>query len=158
MRSFSSKAKKKKVFICFNYDDDNLYRNFLSALKSNSGNDIDFEDATPSEIRSNSVARVKGVLTTKIRESDYTLVLIGEHANEYHDDWREIGERNWQWWEIKKAADEGHKFIALRLKSGNKSPEPLYGRMLNGSTHLQWTVFWMRLTPPNYLACRIPHI
>lgn len=125
---YSLSSAKKKVFISFNYDDDHLYRNFLSALKENKGNKIDFVDATPGEIKSKSVSRVKGVLTTKIRDSGYTLVLIGQHANEYHDDWRDIGERNWQWWEIKKAAEEGHKFIAVRLKSGNKTPDPLLGK------------------------------
>jgi len=123
-----SRRRTKKVFISFNYDDDNLYRNFLSALKANSGNEIDFEDMTPNEIRTSSVAHVKGVLTTKIRDSDYTLVLIGRGANSRHPDAALIGERNWQWWEIKKAAEEGHRFIAVRLRPENETPEPLYGK------------------------------
>src|SRR5215211_6982681 len=118
MYQFSAKAKKK-VFISFNYDDDKDYRYLLSALNANTGSEIEFEDYTPSEIDSMSVPRIKGVLTGKIRNADYSLVVIGKGANSYHPDHDKIGSRNWQWWEIEKAAEEGHKFIAVRIKSDN---------------------------------------
>ncbi len=128
MYQFSAKAKKKKVFVSFNYDDDRDYRNLLSALNANTGSEIEFEDYTPSEINSMSVPRIKGVLTSRIREADYSLVVIGKGANSHHPDEDKIGTRNWQWWEIEKAAEEGHKFIAVRIKSDNKSPQPLLGQ------------------------------
>ncbi len=126
MYSFS--RAKKKIFVSFNYTDDNTYRNLLSALSKNTGSEVEFEDYTPSEIKSKSVDRVKAVLTGKIRDSDYTLVIVGENANEQHPDHKEIGTRNWQWWEIEKADEEDHKFIAVKLDPSYDSPTPLLGK------------------------------
>jgi len=125
---YSSKAKKKKIFISFNYDDDKDYRYLLSALNANTGSEIEFEDYTPSEINSLDVGQIKRVLRRKIREADYTLAVIGKGANSYHRDREEIGYRNWQWWEIEKAAEDGHKFIAVKIKSEYEPPDPLYGK------------------------------
>jgi len=52
----------------------------------------------------------------------------GAHANSYHLDREEIGERNWQWWEIIKSDEEGKGFIAVKIKSTNSTPDPLYGK------------------------------
>lgn len=119
---------KKKVFICFDYDHDKNYRYLLKALAANAGSEIDFEDLTPEEIQSYDVGRIKAALTRRIGRSTHTLVIIGAYANSYHPDREEIGERNWQWWEIKKSAQEGNGFIAVKIKSTNTTPEPLYGK------------------------------
>jgi hypothetical protein len=71
----------KKIFICFDYDNDRSYRYLLAALKQNSRSGIEFEDLTPEEIQSDDVGQVKAGLTRRIRKSDYTLVIIGKHAN-----------------------------------------------------------------------------
>lgn len=118
----------KKVFISFDYTNDKDYRYLLKALAANSSSDIEFEDYTPSEIQSNSVSAVKAVLTSKIRESDYTLVIVGKHANSYHPDREDIGERNWQWWEVVQADANDHKFIAVLLDPSYKYPDPLNGK------------------------------
>ncbi|MBA2134156.1 TIR domain-containing protein [Capillibacterium thermochitinicola] len=117
---------KKKVFISFDYDNDRHYRYLLKALIDNPRSDIDFEDLTPEEIQSYDIGRIKAVLTTRIRNSTHTLVIIGKHANSYHPDWTEIGTRNWQWWEIEKSAEEGNKFIAVKIDPSYDAPEPLY--------------------------------
>lgn len=127
MYSFS-KAKKKRIFISFNYTDDKTYRNLLSALSKNTSSEVEFEDLTPSEIMSQSIDRIKAVLTGKIRNADYTLVVIGENANQQHPDHKKIGTCNWQWWEIEKAIEEKHKFIAVKIKNANPYPDPLYGQ------------------------------
>lgn len=119
---------RKRIFISFNFDDDVNYRRLLSALSKNTSSDVEFEDSTPEEIATQSVSRIKGVLTSKIREADYTLVIIGSGVNSYHPDRDEIGTRNWQWWEIEKAIEEDHKFIAVKIKSDNTSPQPLPGQ------------------------------
>jgi hypothetical protein len=119
---------KKKVFICFDYDHDKNYRYLLKALAANAGSEIDFEDLTPEEIQSYDVGRIKAALTRRIGRSTHTLVIIGAHANSYHPDRGEIGERNWQWWEIEKSAQEGNGFIAVKIKSTNTTPEPIYGK------------------------------
>ena len=83
---------------------------------------------TPEEIQSYDVGRIKAVLTKKIKEATHTLVIIGKYANSYHPDRDEIGERNWQWWEINKSYEEGKGFIAVKIESSNEPPEPLYGK------------------------------
>lgn len=118
----------KKVFICFDYDHDRHYRYLLSALSENSSSDIKFDDLTPEEIQSYDIARIKAALTRKINEATHTLVIVGSHANSYHEDREEIGERNWQWWEIKKSDEKNKKFIAVKIKSSNNTPDPLYGK------------------------------
>lgn len=119
---------KKKIFISFDYDNDKNYRYLLKALAANAGSEIDFEDLTPEEIQSSDVGRIKAALTRRIKRSTHTLVIIGAHANSYHPDREEIGQRNWQWWEIEKSDDEGNSFIAVKIKSTNNTPEPLYGK------------------------------
>lgn len=119
---------KKRVFISFDYDHDRDYRYLLSALANNPRSDIEFTDMTPEEIRSVSISRIKAVLTTRIQDATHTLVIIGKHANSYHPDRQEIGERNWQWWEIKKSYNEGKKFIAVKIEPSNESPEPLLSK------------------------------
>ncbi len=63
-----------------------------------------------------------------MHQSTHTLVIIGEHANSYHPDRDKIGERNWQWWEIVKSAEENKGFIAVKIKPDNAVPTPLYDK------------------------------
>lgn len=118
----------KRIFISFDYEHDKNYRYLLTALAKNPRSDIEFTDVTPEEIQSYDVGRIKAVLTKKIREATHTLVIIGKYANSYHPDSDEIGERNWQWWEINKSDEEGKGFIAVKIESSNKPPDPLYGK------------------------------
>ncbi len=122
-----AKQRTKSVFISFDYDHDRRYRYLLSALKENSGSKIDFEDLTPGEIQSYNVGRIKASLTRRIKASDYTLVIVGKHANSYHDDRLKIGTRNWQWWEIEKSKEEGKRFIVVKIERSNATPDPLQG-------------------------------
>ncbi len=119
---------KKRIFISFDYEHDKNYRYLLTALAKNPRSDIEFTDVTPEEIQSYDVGRIKAVLTKKIREATHTLVIVGKYANSYHPDSDEIGERNWQWWEINKSDEEGKGFIAVKIESSNKPPDPLYGK------------------------------
>ena len=117
----------KEIFISFDYDHDRNYRYLLNALSKNPRSDLEFVDVTPQEIESFDVARIKGVLTQRIDSATHTLVIVGKHANSYHRD-REIGTRNWQWWEIDKSAELGNKFVAVKIESSNTSPDPLMGK------------------------------
>jgi len=115
----------KRIFICFDYDNDRRYRYLLAALKQNSGSEIEFEDLTPEEIQSDDVGQIKAGLTRRIRKSGHTLVIIGKHANTYHPKSRYIGTRNWQWWEIEQSKKEGNRFIAVKIERPNSTPDPL---------------------------------
>ena len=119
---------KKRIFISFDYDHDRNYRYLLTALANNPRSDIEFIDVTPEEIQSESIARIKAVLTSRIQNSTHMLVIVGKHANSYHPDRQEIGTRNWQWWEIDKSDEEDNGFIAVKIESSNESPEPLLGK------------------------------
>lgn len=119
---------RKRIFISFDYEHDRSYRYLLAAQAENQKFPIEFDDATPGEIQSNDVGRVKAVLTNKIRSATHTLVIIGEHANSNHPNRAAIGERNWQWWEIKKSIEEKKGLIAVKIKSDNVTPDPLYGQ------------------------------
>ena len=118
----------KRVFISFDYDHDRNYRYLLKALAVNGRIDLDFDDLTPEAIESSDVSRVKAVLTSKIRQATHILVIVGAHANSYHPDREAIGERNWQWWEIKKGVSENKKLIAVKISRSNNPPDPLYGQ------------------------------
>ena len=129
---------KKKILICFDYDNDKDYRYLLTALSKNPRSDIEFDDYTPEEIESNDISRIKAVLTSKILEATHILVVIGKYANSYHPDRQEIGERNWQWWEIKKGIEEDKSFIAVKIDPSNPTPDPLYG--IGASWAMSYTV------------------
>ena len=118
----------KTVFISFDYDRDRHYRYLLSALKANKRFDLDFTDGTPREIRTNSISRVKAVLTTRINEATHTLVVVGQDANRLHEDHREIGERNWQHWEINRSVQSGNKLVGVKINRQYESPTPLLGQ------------------------------
>ena len=116
---------KKRIFISFDYDNDRHYRYLLDALTENSKSEIDYEDVTPDEIQSYNVATIKAGLLAKIKRSTHALVIVGSHANTYHGKYREIGERNWQWWEIVKSKEEGKGLIAVKIAKDNDPPTPL---------------------------------
>lgn len=121
----------KKIVISFDWHNERNYRNLLAAWISNDKFSVDFEDLTPGAIDSSDVGRVKAVLTSKIRSATHTLVIIGEHANDVHTDSAKIGTRNWIWWEIEKSKEEGKKLIAVKIKSSNPTPDPLYNSGAN---------------------------
>ena len=54
-------------------------------------------------------------------------MIVGSHANAYHSKAQEIGQRNWQWWEIVKSKEEGKGLIGVKIDPKNDSPEPLMG-------------------------------
>jgi hypothetical protein len=119
-------GSKKRIFISFDYDNDRKYRYLLLALKANAGSAIDFEDATPDEIQTYDIGRVKAALTQKIKAATHTLVIVGDHANDKHRDSVAIGTRNWQWWEIERSKAEGKALIAVKITLSSPSPDPLY--------------------------------
>jgi hypothetical protein len=115
----------KRVCISFDWHNDSRYRNLIAAWLANKDNPVDFEDLTPGAIDTSDVARVKGVLTSRIRAATHTLVIVGEHVNDFHADRAKIGYRNWIWWEIEKSKEEGNSLVAVKLSSSYESPEPL---------------------------------
>lgn len=118
---------KKKVCISFDFTNDSMYRNLLSAWDANSDFEFGFADVTPSEINSNDYSRVKAVITQKIKSCTYLLVIVGKYANQKHVRANEIGDRNWLNWEINKAKELGKKLVAVKLDKSYTSPDALLG-------------------------------
>lgn len=113
---------KKNVCVSFDFENDGYYRNLLSVWDANSNFEFNFNDVTPSEINSNDISRIKAGLTIRINQCKYLLVIVGKYANQQHKDHKEIGEKNWINWEIKKAKDLNKKLVAVKINSTFKSP------------------------------------
>jgi hypothetical protein len=118
---------KKKIFVSFDYENDKAYKFLLQAWDANPDFDFFFSDYSSQEIQTNSVAVVKNVLSRKINEATYTLVIIGAEANKQHKDHVAIGYTNWQNYEIAKSKDHGNKLVGIKIKSTNVSPDEILG-------------------------------
>lgn len=116
---------KKKVFVSFDYENDRHYKYLLEAWDSNPNFDFQFSDLSSKEINSWDIPTIKGVLTKKISEATYTLVIVGNEANKQHKDRFKIGYRNWQNFEIAQSKNFGNKLVGVKIDSKNESPEEL---------------------------------
>ena len=118
---------KKKIFISFDYTNDHRYKDLLVAWSYNSNFDFSFNNYTSNEINSSNISAIKAALTNKINQADYTLIIVGKECNKRHKDYREIGYKNWQIFELEKSKLAHNKIIAVKLDVYNETPEELYG-------------------------------
>lgn len=116
---------KKTVCVSFDYSEDAKYRNLLKAWNENPNFDFNISDKTPDEINTEDYSRVKAVLTTRIKEANYLMVVVGKKSDTKHPRSTEIGEKNWQIWEIKKAKELGRKLVAVKIDNTYISPDEL---------------------------------
>ena len=117
-----------KIVVCsFDYENDRKYYNLLEAWNRNSNIEFFINDCTPSEIQSESISKIKQVLSTKIGQAKYMVVLIGKHADDKHTDSDEIGYRNWQAFEIAKNHEKGNGLVCVKLDSSYDAPIEAYG-------------------------------
>jgi len=117
--------RKKKVFVSFDYDNDKRYKFLLQAWDANPEFDFVFEDKTPGEIDTNSVARIKAGLTTKINEATYTLFIVGNHANQPHRLQDQIGFVNWINFEAHQSIQSGNYLAAVKINDSCTVPHAL---------------------------------
>ena len=82
---------KKKIFVSFDFDNDRRYKFLLNAWSNNDGFEFEFDDKSTKEINSWNIPTIKGALTKKIKEADYTVVIVGSAANKKHEDSDLIG-------------------------------------------------------------------
>ncbi len=116
---------KKKVFVCFDYENDRKYKHTLEMWDANPNFDFVFKDQSSGEIKSEDIGRVKAALTTKINDATYTLVIVGKEANKLHKDHVEIGYRNWQNFEVHQSKLNKNRLVGIKLDKNNESPEEL---------------------------------
>jgi hypothetical protein len=119
--------RKPRVFVSFDYEYNANYKRLLEAWSKNSRFQFTFQDMTPQEIQTNSVARVKGVLTTKVKEATHTLVIVGRYSNTRHKDAVAIGCKNWINYEIQQSRAYKKKLVVVRLEPQFVLPDQLNG-------------------------------
>jgi hypothetical protein len=125
VKALEDHMANRKVFVSFDWENDRRYKHLLEAWHANPEFQFRFNDASSGEIASNDVGRVKAALTTKIRDSDVTLVIVGAEANSAHRHRTLIGYRNWINFEIAKTIEAGNRLAAVRLESWHTAPEEL---------------------------------
>ena len=116
---------KPKIFVSFDFENDKHYKFTLNMWNNNPYIEFEFTDSTPDEIQSWNIPTIKQVLTRKINNAAYVLVIVGKEANKLHKDHLEIGYRNWQNYEIAKAKELNKKIIAVQISSHFEYPEEL---------------------------------
>ncbi len=115
----------KKVFVSFDYENDKHYKFLLEAWNKNKDFDFSFRDFSSKEIKTEDISRVKAGLTTKINQATTTLVIIGKEANKLHTDYKEIGYRNWQNFEIARSKAANNSLVAVKIDKDYESPEEI---------------------------------
>jgi hypothetical protein len=115
----------KKVFVSFDYENDKHYKFLLEAWDANPEFDFYFSDLSSKEIQSWDIATIKRVLSAKINEATYTLVIVGKYANSYHKDWKEIGYKNWLYYEVAKSKEHKNRLVAVKIDREYESPDEL---------------------------------
>ena len=116
---------KPKIFVSFDFENDRSYKYMLNMWNANSNFEFTCKDKSPREIQSWNVSTVKGVLSRKINEATYVVVIVGKEANKLHRDRLLIGYRNWQNFEIAKAKELKKTIIAVQLNSLYEYPDEL---------------------------------
>ncbi len=116
---------EKSVFVSFDYDNDRQYKFLLEAWHANPKFRFVFNDTTPGEINTYNIDRIKAGLTTRIREADYTLVIVGSEANSIHRNYQLIGFRNWINFEVYQSLLAGNRIAVVKLEPHFQIPEQL---------------------------------
>lgn len=116
---------KPKVFVSFDFENDRNYKYLLEAWNKSDKYDFKFDDKSSREINSWNIGVIKASLTKKIKEADYTIIIVGKEANKRHNDYSLIGYRNWQNFEIAKSKENYNKLVAIKLEREYESPEEL---------------------------------
>ena len=113
---------KKTIFISFDYDNDNRYKNLLVAWDKNKDFDFGFYDGSLRDaINSNNAAYIKSQIKPKILAAGRLLCLVG----------KETSKSAWIDWEIQTAVDNKKKLIAVKIEKENKSSS---GLLSNGAS------------------------
>ena len=118
---------RKKVFVSFDYDRDKYYKYLMNAWDANDNFDFTFNDQSPDEIQSDDISVVKACLSKKIYAATYTIVLAGRDADKQHPDYKKIGFKNWQNFEVARSVSNGNHLVIVKLPEYSGAPEEVYG-------------------------------
>jgi NAD(P)H-flavin reductase len=113
----------KKVFISYDHSEDSNYKQMLRAWSANTNFEFEIDDRSPNvAIDSEQAGTIKASLTTKMKEADYLLVIVGKKSST----------SKWMAWEIARAkqSDVKLRLAAVKINSTNTPP----ARILNTAT------------------------
>jgi len=122
---------KKKVFVSYDHSEDVLYKDLLRAWDANDNFDFEFDQRSPNvAIDSTDAAAIKSSLTTKMKQADYLLVIVGSKTST----------SKWITWEVSRAkeSDTKLKLAAVKIISTNALPPSLTSSntaIADGFTH-----------------------
>lgn len=116
---------RRKVFVCFDSENDREYKLLLEAWGANPSFEFVFADQKPGEIDTKNIDRIKATLTARISDATHTLVIVGEFADTPHPKRTLIGHRNWINFEISKSRTCCNKIAAVKIDQSYESPEEL---------------------------------
>lgn len=109
---------KKKVFVSYDHSEDLRYKDILRAWDANDNFDFEFDQRSPNvAIDSTDAAAIKTSLTTKMKQADYLLVIVGAKS----------ASSKWMNWEVSRAkeSDTKLKLAAVKIASANALPAGL---------------------------------
>lgn len=106
----------KKVFVSYDHSEDALYKRLLQAWDANPRFDFEFDSRGPNvPINSIDASRIQASLTTKMKDADYLLVIVGEKT--YTSDWVS--------WEIERAKEYDVKLKLAAVKISRNYITPI---------------------------------
>lgn len=111
---------KKKVFVSYDHSEDAHYKYLLQAWDANPNFEFEFDNRSPSvAIDSDEAKVIKAALTTKMKQAEYLLVIVGKKTYT----------SNWVTWEIDRAkqSDVKLKLAAVKIDREYTSPAGLVG-------------------------------
>jgi hypothetical protein len=107
---------KKKVFVSYDHSEDATYKYLLQAWDANDNFDFEFDNRSVNvAIDSDDADVIKRSLTTKMKQADYLLVIVGKKTSS----------SKWVNWEVSRAMqdDVKLKLSAVKIDSGNSLPK-----------------------------------
>lgn len=112
------------VFICYDFDHDHTDDFFIRDLGRLGNGRFRFVAARPPRPGGGPLAAM-GQLAANIKQAAVGLVVVGNHANSFHRDRLLLGERNWQWWMIRRIVDAGLPLAGVRIEPRYEEPRIL---------------------------------
>ena len=110
---------RKRIFISFDADNDQHYKNLLLAWSKNSEFDFQlYNGSLKVPIDSTNAAYIKSKIKPMITWASYLLCIVGLQT--YRS--------NWVAWEINTAYSNGKKLIGVKINRDCTSPSALLGR------------------------------
>jgi hypothetical protein len=126
------KQEKRRVYVALDWARDSDRRAELESWGPESDWEFVFCNATAGEVTAENVEAVKATALQTLKTCRYTLVLVGEGANQRDRSSRLLGFRNWMNWEVEESISNRNRICAVKLEWMNTSPDTL------ANTHATW--------------------